>query len=401
MKAYEGTFGSEGAPAVAELARRAVEAGVIFREQHDGMISGIPIWMLIHADELGAAERAIEQYSRVAGARGTMLIAGTAYFRATLAYAHGQVARAEPYVRAAIEVARQKGFFVAISAWLALLIDVLIEREALEDAEQVLRASGLDGEVPDWLWANPVLHSRGCLRLAQGRTDEGLEDLREVGNRVKCSGVKNPVLPTAAVASIALARAGKVEEARALAEEYRQAAESWGTARTEGMALHCQGVVEGGKGGLELLREAVVALRDSPGRLELARALTDLGAALRRANQRAEAREPLREALAIARQDGALAIAGRAHDELEATGEKLRPLLVGGVESLTPSERRVAGMAAEGKTNRAIAQDLFLTVKTIEAHLSSAYRKLDIVSRSELPNALGAESREATVLSPR
>ena len=75
----------------------------------------------------------------------------------------------------------------------------------------------------------------------------------------------------------------------------------------------------------------------------------------------------------------------RAHDELEATGEKLRPLTAAGVESLTPSERRVAEMAAQGRRNRAIAQELYLTVKTIEAHLSSTYRKLDIASRSELP----------------
>lgn len=392
MKAYTGIFGGESAKRVAELAGRAVEGGAIFREQHDGLISGIQIWMLISADELGVAERAIEQYSRVAEARGTMLIAATAHFRAELAYAYGQIASAEPYVRAAVEVAHQKGFFAAISSWLARLIDVLIERDALEDAEQVLRASGLDGEVPDWLWANPLLHSRGCLRLAQGRTGEGLEDLLEVGNRLKRYGVKNPVLPTTAVAAIALARAGEAERARAVAEEYRQAAERWGTPRVEGIALHCQGVVEGGERGMELLRDAVATLRRSPGRLEQARALTDLGAALRRANQRVEAREPLREALDMARQDGALAIARRAHEELEATGEKLRPLLAGGVESLTPSERRVAGMAAEGKTNRVIAQDLFLTVKTIEAHLSSAYRKLDIGSRSELPEALSAES---------
>jgi DNA-binding NarL/FixJ family response regulator len=95
----------------------------------------------------------------------------------------------------------------------------------------------------------------------------------------------------------------------------------------------------------------------------------------------------------MARPDGALAIARRAHEELEATGERLRPLLAGGVESLTPSERRVAAMAAEGKTNRAIAQELFLTVKTIEAHLSSAYRKLDIGSRAELSEAFSAEPR--------
>jgi DNA-binding CsgD family transcriptional regulator len=206
---------------------------------------------------------------------------------------------------------------------------------------------------------------------------------------MKRYGVKNPVLPSAAVAAIALARAGDKEAARAAAEEYRQAAENWGTPRVKGIALHAQGVVEGGERGIELLRAAVATLERSPARLEHARALTDLGAALRRANQRAEARDPLREALDWSRRSGALAIARRAHDELEATGEKLRPLLADGVESLTPSERRVAGLAAEGKTNRVIAQELFLTVKTIEAHLSSAYRKLDIASRSELPDALG------------
>ena len=388
MKAYEGTFGRGTAIRVAELTRRAVERGTIFREHNDGLIAGSQVWMLIFADELGDAERAIEEYSRVAEARGAMLIAATAYFRAELAYAHGQIARAEAYSRDAVELARQRGFFTAISSWLARLIEVLIERDALEDAEQELRASGLDGDVPDWLWANPVLHSRGCLRLAQGRIGEGLEDLLEAAARAKRFGVKNPVLPTAAVAAIALARAGDTEAARAAAEEYRQAAENWGTPRVKGIALHVQGVVEGGERGIELLREAVATLERSPARLEHARALTDLGAALRRANQRAEAREPLRAALDMARQDGALAIARRAHEELEATGEKLRPLMAGGVESLTPSELRVAGMAAEGKTNRAIAQDLFLTVKTIETHLSSAYRKLDIGSRSQLPDAL-------------
>jgi DNA-binding CsgD family transcriptional regulator len=393
MKAYTGTFGSEPAPRVAELCRRAVEGGAIFREQPDGLIgSGVQIWMLICADELGIAERAIEQYSHIAEARGAMLIAATAFFRAELAYARGEIARAEPYARDTVELAREKGFFAQLSAWLARLIQVLIERDELEDAEYGLQATGLDGEVPDLLWSSPVLYSRGCLRLAQGRTGEGLEDLLELGNRTKRYGVKNPVLPTAAVAAVALAQAGDAEKARALAEEYRQAAENWGTPRVKGVALHAQGVVEGGERGIELLREAVATLRRSPGRLEQARALTDLGAALRRANQRAEAREPLREALDMARRDGALATARRAHEELEASGEKLRPLMAGGVESLTPSELRVAGMAAEGKTNRAIAQELFLTVKTIEAHLSSAYRKLDIGSRSELPEAFSAES---------
>jgi DNA-binding CsgD family transcriptional regulator len=80
--------------------------------------------------------------------------------------------------------------------------------------------------------------------------------------------------------------------------------------------------------------------------------------------------------------------ARRAHEELEATGEKLRPLVAGGVESLTPSERRIADLAAQGHSNREIAQSLFLTVKTVENHLTNAYRKLDIHTRTELPTAL-------------
>jgi DNA-binding CsgD family transcriptional regulator len=122
--------------------------------------------------------------------------------------------------------------------------------------------------------------------------------------------------------------------------------------------------------------------------LEYMRALTDFGATLRRGGRRADAREPLRNALELARRNGALAIARRAHEELEATGEKLGPLIAVGVESLTPSERRIAKLAAEGLTNREIAQTLFLSVKTVESHLGGTYRKLDVRSREDLPRAL-------------
>jgi DNA-binding CsgD family transcriptional regulator len=399
MKAWSGTFAGESAPRVAELARRAAEGGAMFHEERDPLLSGAPIWALIRADELDVAERAIEQYFREAEARGTVYIGATAWFRGLLTYARGQIASAESYARAAVDVARQRGVIQTVwrALWLAPLIDVLIERGELDAAEHELEASGLGGDVPDLFWAHPLQHSRGCLRLAEGRTGEGLNDLLVVANRSERLGIKNPLLPTRAVVAIALTGAGEHEAALAAADAYHKAAEAWGTPRARGIALHCRGVVEGDERGMELLREAVATLRRSPARLELARAMTDLGAALRRANRRAEAREPLREALAMSRRDGALAVARRAHAELEATGEKLRPLLAGGVESLTPSERRVATMAAEGRTNRAIAQELFLTVKTIEAHLSSAYRKLDIGSRSELPDALGIESRDTAV----
>jgi ATP/maltotriose-dependent transcriptional regulator MalT len=390
MRALSGRFAGESASTVAELARRAVERGRIFHEQADGVIWSMPIYCLSQADELDAADRAIEQYASEAQARGGAgLIGGSVFLRGELAYLRGDIAGAARAARAAVAAARQGAFLLAFPMWLALLLDVLIERGELDAADLELQVSDMPEDMPDDYWFSPLLHSRGCLRLAQGRTGEGFEDLLEVGRRAERHGIENAaLLPTGAVAAIALARSGQQEWARGLAESYLRDAKAWGTPRSIGTGLHALGLAEGGEEGLGLLREAAATLRRSPARLEHARALTDLGAALRRANRRAEAREPLREALEMARRGGALAIARRAHEELEATGQKLRRFVAIGVESLTPSERRIAEMAATGLTNRQIAQELFLTVKTIETHLHAAYEKLDIPSRRELPNAL-------------
>jgi DNA-binding CsgD family transcriptional regulator len=75
-----------------------------------------------------------------------------------------------------------------------------------------------------------------------------------------------------------------------------------------------------------------------------------------------------------------------------ATGARPRRLMRTGVDSLTPSERRVAQMAAAGQTNREIAQTLFVTPKTVEMHLSHVYRKLDLTARSQLPHAIAQRS---------
>ena len=78
----------------------------------------------------------------------------------------------------------------------------------------------------------------------------------------------------------------------------------------------------------------------------------------------------------------------RAHTELWATGARPRTPLRTGLDALTASELRVARMAGAGMSNPAIAQALFVTVKTVEMHLTGTYRKLDIAGRSELPAAL-------------
>src|SRR5207244_2209687 len=165
--------------------------------------------------------------------------------------------------------------------------------------------------------------------------------------------------------------------------EEPEVARTWGAPRALGAALRTAGLAEGGERGLALLAEAVDVLDGSPARLEHAKARTELGAALRRANRRAEAREHLRQAVELATICGATALVERAERELLATGARPRRVALSGVASLTPSERRIAEMAAEGPTNREIAQTLFITQRTVEVHLTSIYRKLAITSRSQ------------------
>jgi DNA-binding CsgD family transcriptional regulator len=241
-------------------------------------------------------------------------------------------------------------------------------------------------QVPDHLSFTPILLCRAMVELGQGKPSRALEELMEIARREARS--ETSYFWWDSEAAVLLAALGERDEAQRLAERGLERARRWGTAGWLGHATRSLGLVAGGDIGIERLREAVQLLEESPAGLEYMRTLTDYGAALRRAGRRADARKPLREAVELARRCGALAIARRAHEELAATGEKLRPLIEIGVESLTPSERRIAGLAAEGMTNREIAQTLFLSVKTVESHLRGAYRKLDVRSREELPHAL-------------
>jgi DNA-binding CsgD family transcriptional regulator len=143
-----------------------------------------------------------------------------------------------------------------------------------------------------------------------------------------------------------------------------------------------------GREGIELLTQAVKLGETVPPRLEQMRALIELGAALRRANRRADAREPLRRGLDLSHRSGAGVLAARARTELLATGARPRRLAQTGVESLTVSQRRVAELAARGLTTRQVAEALFVTPKTVEFHLRQTYLKLGLSSRAELTAAL-------------
>jgi DNA-binding CsgD family transcriptional regulator len=119
------------------------------------------------------------------------------------------------------------------------------------------------------------------------------------------------------------------------------------------------------------------------------RALGDLGAAVRRSGHPAQARPVLRDALALAEDLRANAVAEAARTELRLAGGRAPRRARTPVDRLTPGERRVAELAAAGHSNRQIANALFITVKAVEWHLGNTYRKLDVHGRSELPSTLG------------
>jgi DNA-binding NarL/FixJ family response regulator len=191
-------------------------------------------------------------------------------------------------------------------------------------------------------------------------------------------------------AAEALVILGDPAQARQLAREQAELSEQLGTPGARGTALRL--LARTTDDPVPLLEQAVTTLAGSPARLEHTRALVALGAALRRANRRADARAPLRRALEQADQGGMLLLAARARDELGAVGARPRRSALSGPGALTPAEHRVAQLAAGGHGNRAIAERLYVTQRTVETHLTHAFQKLDIRSRAELAAALGQPS---------
>jgi DNA-binding CsgD family transcriptional regulator len=265
------------------------------------------------------------------------------------------------------------------------LSSVLLERGEIEEAEQVVFSVGERCERLDY-WTNTWgVCARGRVRIAKGDLRGGLDDLTACAKWAETFGVSAwrwiPWMLDAAVAHEAL---GEHQEALALAQRELRLSRQVGVPHLLGVALRTYGLIEGD---MELLREAVTVLDGSEARLEFARALVDLGAALRRAGHRTDARSPLSQGMDLADRCGASVLAERARQELLAAGARPRRHRVSGAESLTASERRIAMMANEGMTNREIAQALFVTGRTVSSHLTHVYQKLSITGRAQLAEA--------------
>ena len=263
-----------------------------------------------------------------------------------------------------------------------------VERGELDEAAaQLDLPENLESAAPGtWGWGWLPL---GRARIAAARRDWGqaLELSLRAGERLLAIDAPSPgYCWWRSLAALAAKELGQLERATALAAEQFELGRRIGSPRAIGTGLAALGSVEGGAEGVELLRASLAPLETARADLERARALLALGIAQRRARHTREAREPLREALDLSRRLGASPLAKVALAELRAAGGRPRRERSTGLQSLTPRERQVAELAASGLANPAIAEQLFITRKTVEAHLRAVFRKLDVSSRDQLEN---------------
>lgn len=304
--------------------------------------------------------------------------------RAAIALAQGSLQDAQAEADTGL-LLLEKSHFTALLL-VTVAITVHIERGELDAAARRAQTGEAFG-IANRAHVNDFLTARGRLRIAQGRLEEGVADLLWCGQRREARGQRWPS-DWKAHAAPAVAALGDKELAVKLAHEQLAAARRFGAPGALGLSLRTAALAIGGDDGLALLREAVSVLERSAARLELAHALADLGAELSRSHRRGEGRDAQRRAIKLASQCGATALAERAMAELHAGPGRRARMELTGPGALTGAEWRVCRQAAEGRTNREVAQALFLTEKTIERHLSSAYQKLGIRSRFQLAAAI-------------
>jgi DNA-binding CsgD family transcriptional regulator len=384
--AFSSVLANEPAEVGAALATRALHAA---GEKPSTSLVARTTFTLLVAERFEQVRPLIDDsivQARRAGDSGRLSAALAS--RAWLALRRGDLFGAETDARTALAAAQLPAPPVYRALNGGILLKALIDQGRLETADEL--AAMFDSEAEGKSITAAVLRlARGRLRLEQGRATEGLSDFVAVGELLTSARIESPgYLPWRSEATHAHLALGDHEEAVRLAEAELEAARYFGAPRALGVAARAAGLAAGGDRGIALLEEAIDAFDHGGAVLERGRALADLGALLRRRNQRVAARALLRDALDIAHRVNAGPLATYADTELRATGARPRRALLTGPESLTASERRIADLAGTGLTNREIAQMLFITARTVEGHLTNVFRKLRLDSRTDLGAAL-------------
>ncbi len=386
VAAQEWAYAGGPSDACAELSLQALAGGTLLAADFELLgITALTTLVLADSDAaLAAMDAALAEAHR----RGSLFAkAAVSLWRGFAEFRSGDLAEAERSIRTGLDEFVQWGFgdVGAHVHGAAFLSAVLRERGDLAGARAALERSRDPGDSSEA--ARYWCHSRVELLVAERRWDEAVSAADDAAHRF--AYLRHPIdTPWRSLKAIAVDALGRRAEALDLLADELALARAWGAPGTVSRTLRILGTLRRHHG-LDDLREAVAIAAASPARLEHAKALIALGAALRRAGRVRDARQPLRQAIERAEACSAPALVEQARTELYAAGGRPRTTALTGPGSLTASERRVVDLAARGATNRDVAQALFVTPKTVELHLGNAYRKLGISSRRQLADALG------------
>ncbi len=374
---------------VRRMALEALEGDALLKASTHRVAFHLATRALLVSDALPEAEAVLRRMEDDVIRRGSLRMrAAVDWYVADLHLRAGRIGDAENEARLVLAFHEDRD--AANCGAVEALVNALVERGELEEAQAVLREHGWDGPLTEQYREVGLRLARARLALALGEAERALEEALDCGRLRELQGRPNPAwTPWRSTAAMACLLSGDGDRALSLADEELGLARAFGAPRATAIALRARALASADHDeALALHREAVALLERGPAELEHARALADVGAALRKAGDLTAARDPLRVALSDADRLGASALAARAREELVATGLRPRRAPLTGVGALTPRQRRVCELAAEGHTNRAIAQELFVTVKTVETHLQAAYLKLGIGSKTELAGPL-------------
>lgn len=392
LRAWDAVVRGEPAATALYFADEALGSGLSWTDEDWGFeVPVMAALTFLYCDQPGRAEavfaEGIAECERK-GWRGSHLAFGftlLGYIR----YRRGRLAEAEGLVREGLRIADRVGFGApAQLAAIGTLVQTLLARgrpgEALEVAERYRYGTAVPGAVvyPD---AQAV---HGELLLACGRRRDAEHELAGAGRRLDRRGMRNPSwCPWQQHLALAVAEDAP-QRAADLAAQSVARARQFGTASAVGQALRCAAETAAGADRTELLREAVDHLERSPAAYELARALIDHGAALRRAGLPQEAADQLYRGLETAVHCGADALAARAREELTAAGLRPLELRYAQNEALTGRERTAAEHVARGLADEEVAREMRVPGQAVTRLLSTVYRKLG-TDRSGLARALG------------
>jgi DNA-binding CsgD family transcriptional regulator len=379
-------LGTPDADTCAALALEALDGDWLLHEAGRRAAYHLCVRTLVMTDRPEDAQRAIAAMRDEATARGSLrLRAGASWYASNLALRAGQVAEAENHARLALDLV-DDGVNTFTGGAIMLLLYALVERGAFDEACELLTGQRLDDGAPSTRWEIGLRHARARLWLAQGDFERAHAEACAAGALREQQGRRNPSwTPWRSTAALALAHLGRREEAAVLADAEVALAERFGAPVPIAHALHARAVAEA-QDAVRVARceHALGVIARVPAVLQRVRLRLELGSTLAHMGRRLEARAALRPALADADAVGAVLLAQRARRELAATGLRPRQAAIEGVAALTPRQRQVCELAAAGKGNRAIAQELFLSVKTVETHLAAGYRKLGVNARADL-----------------